>query len=95
MDRVTIPVKAKENARTAIAANYLKKNSCATAVGKKRADQIINDEFLTAATAKRTYSYLSRSRVYDKNDWTKCGTISFNLWGGEEMYQHLKKHFKK
>jgi hypothetical protein len=95
MNLVTIPVKARENARAAIAANYLKKDKCATGVGKKRAEQIVADEFLTLATAKRTFSYLSRARVYNTGDWMKCGTISYNLWGGEAMYLHLKKIFKR
>lgn len=94
MDKIKIPGRAKQNVEMAMTANHLRNNRCATLVGKRRANQILNDEYLTIQTAKRTFSYLSRARTYNSNDWTKCGTISFNLWGGEEMYQFLKKIFK-
>ena len=95
MDKIKIPQSAKLNVQMAMSANYLfKKNSCATLIGKRRANQILSNDYLTYETAKRTFSYLSRARSYNNNDWTNCGTISFNLWGGEEMLIHLKKIFK-
>ena len=94
MDKIKIPKRAKLNAQMAISANYLlKKNSCATLVGKRRANQILSNDYLSITTAKRTFSYLSRARTYNNNDWTSCGTISFNLWGGEEMLKYLQKKF--
>ena len=94
--KIKIPAKSKENALKAVAANYLfNKNTCATGVGKRRANQILESNFLTEETAKRTFSYLSRAKTYDRKDWSKCGTISYNLWGGDVMYKHLKKIFKK
>jgi hypothetical protein len=94
--KVKIPFKAKQNVINALSANYFyKSNKCATAVGKKRAMQILNDEYLSINTVKRTFSYLSRAKAYDMNDWSKCGTISYNLWGGDEMYFYLKKILKK
>ena len=78
----------------AIAANHLKGNKCATLVGKRRADQIVKDE-LTINTLKRTYSYLKRAKTYDNNDWSKCGTISYNLWGGDEMLKYCKLKLNK
>jgi len=96
MKKILIPSKAKENAKKAIISNYVfNKNVCATAVGKRRSNQILEDKYLTEETAKRTFSYLSRAKAYDKNDFTKCGTISYNLWGGDAMYNHLKKILKK
>jgi hypothetical protein len=94
--KITIPSKAKENAKNAVISNYVfNKNVCATNVGKRRSLQILEDKYLTEETAKRTFSYLSRAKAYDKKDWSKCGTISYNLWGGDAMYKHLKKIFKK
>lgn len=95
MDKFKIPLKAKENARDAIYANEIQNNKCATLIGKRRARQIITDENLSLTTLKRTYSYLSRAKAYDKKDWTKCGTISYNLWGGDAMLIALKKFFNK
>ena len=95
MDTFKIPLKAKMNARAAIYANALRNNSCATLIGKRRARQIITDENISLLTLKRTYSYLSRAKAYDKKDWSKCGTISYNLWGGDAMLIALKKFFNK
>lgn len=89
-----IPKKVKDNVMTAIAANYLKGNKCATLVGKRRADQILKGN-LTIETLKRTYSYLKRAKAYDQNDWSKCGTISYNLWGGDEMLEYCKQKLNK
>lgn len=79
------PKAAKDNAARAVKANEELGNDCATQVGKVRAQQIIDGENLSLDTVKRTYSYLSRAKEYDNGDWTKCGTISYNLWGGDEM----------
>ena len=89
-----IPKKVKDNVMKAIVANYIKGNKCATLVGKKRADQILKGE-LSIETLKRTYNYLKRAKTYDNKDWTKCGTISYNLWGGDEMLKYCKLKLKK
>ena len=78
----------------AIVANYIKGNKCATLVGKKRANQILKGE-LSNETLKRTYSYLKRAKSYDNKDWNKCGTISYNLWGGDEMLKYCEIKLKK
>ena len=89
-----IPKKVKDNVMMAIAANYIKGNKCATLVGKRRADQILKGE-LSLETLKRTYNYLKRAKTYDNKDWSKCGTISYNLWGGDEMLKYCKSKLKK
>jgi len=89
-----IPKKVKNNVMKAIAANYIMGNKCATLVGKRRADQILKDN-LSIDTLKRTYSYLKRAKAYDHNDWSKCGTISYNLWGGDEMLKYCKLKLNK
>jgi hypothetical protein len=91
---IVIPKGAKDNALLAMVANAQKNNKCATLIGKKRASQLLNQSHISLAIAKRTYSYLSRAKAYDTNDWSRCGTISYNLWGGDAMYNHLKKIFK-
>jgi len=85
------PQAAKDNAKRAVKANEELGNDCATQVGKVRAQQIIDGENLSMDTIKRTYSYLSRAKEYDNGDWTKCGTISYNLWGGDEMLNWCEK----
>jgi len=80
------PQAAKDNAAQGIKLNEELNNKCATQIGKIRGQQIANGEALSEETIKRTYSYLSRAKAYyNPNDKEACGTISYLLWGGEEM----------
>ena len=93
--KLKIPIQAKKNVYKAIIYNQILGNKCATIVGKYRSNQILEDKPMSLKTLQRTYSYLSRSKVYATGDWSKCGTISYNLWGGNAMLQYLKKILKK
>jgi hypothetical protein len=80
------PQAARDNAERGIRLNEAINNRCATQVGKVRAQQIASGEALSEETVKRTYSYLSRAKeYYNPDDDEACGTISYLLWGGEEM----------
>jgi len=47
------------------------------------AQQLAKKENISVETIKRMYSYLSRAEeYYDPSDNSKCGSISFYLWGG-------------
>ena len=77
------PDSIKNNAKRGIELNDAVENSCATQVGKIRAQQLANGEPISLETIKRMYSYLSRAEsFYDENDTKACGTISYLLWGG-------------
>jgi hypothetical protein len=77
------PDSIKNNAKRGIELNDAVENSCATQVGKIRAQQLANGEPISLETIKRMYSYLSRAEAfYDENDTKACGTISYLLWGG-------------
>jgi hypothetical protein len=72
------------NAKRGIELNEKVGNRCATQVGKVRAQQLANGEPISLETIRRMYSYLSRAETYyDESDTTKCGTISYLLWGGK------------
>ena len=74
----------KNNAKRGIELNEKNGNKCATQTGKVRAQQLANGEAISVETIKRMYSYLSRAETYyDESDTTKCGTISYLLWGGK------------
>lgn len=91
---ISIPQQARENAKYAIAANYLY-HKCKNKTGVKTAEKLISEQNISNLKfARKIFSYLSRAKVYDRQDWTKCGTISYNLWGGDVMYKHLKKTFE-
>lgn len=92
------PEAAKENAKRGIRLNEEQGNKCATQVGKVRAQQLANSEPISDETVKRVYSYLSRAKeYYNPSDDTACGTISYLLWGGEEMlrWAESKLNFNK
>ncbi len=90
------PQQAKDNARKGMELNEAIGNTCATAVGKTRANQIASGEGLSLDTLKRTYSYLSRAEVYyDPNDTKACGTISYLLWGGKAMLSYCEGKLKE
>lgn len=74
----------RNNAKRGIELNEKNGNKCATQTGKVRAQQLANGEPISVETIKRMYSYLSRAETYyDESDTTKCGTISYLLWGGK------------
>ena len=85
------PKGATANAERAIIENEERGNKCATQTGKVRAQQIAARRPLSYKTVKRVYSYLSRAKTYNTGDYNDCGTISYNLWGGDEMLRWAKK----
>ena len=90
------PAAAKANAARAIKLNDAVNNKCATQVGKVRAQQISDGEPLSMDTITRTYSFLSRAKTYYKpSDSEACGTISYLLWGGDEMLRWAESKMNK
>ena len=77
------PDSVSNNAKKGIELNEKEGNKCATQVGKVRSQQLAKKEKISVETIKRMYSYLSRAEeYYDPSDNSKCGTISYYLWGG-------------
>jgi len=55
---------------------------------------LINREVLNEKFVKKIYSYLKRAKVY-VGEQDKCGYISYQLWGGNEMLNWCEKTLKK
>jgi hypothetical protein len=53
-----------------------------TAVGLARANQFANREPVSIDTVRRTFSFLSRARVYYEPGSETPGTQAYLLWGG-------------
>ena len=53
-----------------------------TAVGLARANQFANREPLSLDTVRRTFSFLSRAKVYYEPGSETPGTQAYLLWGG-------------
>lgn len=91
------PKAASENAQSAL--NHREENGtdCGTAVGWARASQIANRESISDDVLVRTYSFLSRAKVYDQGRFTDedgkeiCGSIMYAAWGGDEMLNWAKR----
>lgn len=80
------PQEASDLAAKAIRLAEENNLSCATQVGKVRAQQLAKRENISIAIIERTYSYLSRAKeYYNPDDELACGTISYWYWGGEPM----------
>lgn len=89
------PQAAVDNAIRGMQLNDQVNNKCATLVGKARANQLANRENLSAETIQRTYSFLSRAKeYYNPDDTEACGTISYLLWGGDEMLRWSESMLK-
>jgi hypothetical protein len=90
------PKAARQKAKSAINRNTKNGNRCATQVGKVRAQQLAQGKPLSLETVKRTYSYLSRGQAYrDPDNPNSCGSISYDLWGGDAMLAYTRKVLKK
>tara|TARA_R100000657_G_C4683136_1_gene133991 strand:+ start:1 stop:1143 length:1143 start_codon:yes stop_codon:yes gene_type:complete len=94
------PKKAIANAERAIKVNDKYNNPCATAVGKQRAQDIVSNRSFSLSVLKRVFSYLSRAKeyntgTYEKDDKPVCGTISYNLWGGDAMLNWSERKLKQ
>jgi hypothetical protein len=87
------PVKASKNATEGYILNMMK-GSCKNATGVKTGIKLINRDVLNEKFVKKIYSYLKRAKVY-VGDKDKCGYISFQLWGGNEMLSWCEKKLKK
>lgn len=90
------PQAARAKAKSAIKRNAKRGNRCATQVGKVRAQQLAQGKPLSKTTLQRTYSYLSRGKAYDDpNNPNSCGSISYDLWGGDPMLAYTRKKLGK
>jgi len=66
-------------------------SKCGTSVGWSRAKQLSSRQELSEDEVIRTYSFLSRAKVYDQgkyfdeDDNEICGSIMYDAWGGSTM----------
>ena len=87
------PVKASKNATEGYVLNLIK-GTCKNATGVKTAIKLMNRSVLDEKFLKKIYSYLKRAKVY-KGEIDKCGYISYQLWGGDEMLNWAEQILKK
>jgi len=90
------PKAARDNAR--IALDWAEKNgwgSCGTAVGKKRANQLVNGEKLSRDTIGRIASFERHRKNSKKQLGDGCGRLMWLAWGGDECIAWAKRKIKE
>jgi len=65
----------------------LDNDDCGTRIGLERANQLENQEELSADTVGRMVSFFARhdgnQEVETENKWEDCGYVAWQLWGGD------------
>ena len=91
------PQAAKDNAARALKHREEHGTDCGTPVGWQRANQLSKGEAISDDVLVRTYSFLSRAKVYDQGDFFDsdgneiCGSIMYAAWGGDEMLRWAER----
>lgn len=78
------PKAVSNNAKRGRELNEKHGMKCATRTGRVRSSQLEKGEAISLETIKRMAQFLNRHEEnYDETDTSKCGTISYLLWGGK------------
>jgi len=91
------PKAARDNASKALKHREENGTDCGTPVGWQRANTLSKGDPISDDVLVRTYSFLSRAKVYDQGDFFDedgkeiCGSIMFAAWGGDEMLRWAKR----
>jgi HK97 family phage prohead protease len=97
----TYPQSASNAAKKALKHKEDNGSKCGTSVGWNRARQLANRAALSDDEVIRTFSFLSRAKVYDKgkyfddNENEICGSIMYDAWGGSTMLPWAEKTANK
>ena len=95
------PEGAKNNAKKALKHREENGTDCGTPVGWQRANQLSKGEAISDDVLVRTYSFLSRAKVYDQGKFFDedgkeiCGSIMYAAWGGDPMLNWAKRTIEK
>ena len=95
------PEAATNNAKRALAHREKHGSDCGTPVGWQRANQLAKRETISKDTLVRTFSFLSRAKVYDQSKYFDedqkeiCGSIMYDAWGGDAMLRWAKSTIEK
>lgn len=91
------PEAASNQAKKALEFRDENGTDCGTAVGWQRANQLAGREAISDDVLRRTFSFLSRAKVYDQGRFTDedgkeiCGSIMYAAWGGDPMLRWANK----
>lgn len=96
LKRFRVPGDVKKEMRLGIYLNELAGNKCDNAKGLRQAKKLIKPgSSVSIAEIKKMNLYLKRASVYyERRDRSKCGTISYLLWGAKKAYYWSNKILK-
>jgi hypothetical protein len=89
--RSDYPQAAVDNAQRALDYKEANGSDCGTETGWFRARQLAERQDISDEIIQRTFSFLSRAKVYDQGVFEDedgrqiCGSIMYAAWGGDEM----------
>jgi uncharacterized protein len=95
------PQAASDNAQKALDYKEANGSDCGTEVGWFRARQISERQDISDEIIQRTFSFLSRAKVYNQGVFEDeegnqiCGSIMYAAWGGDEMRDWADEVLKK
>lgn len=95
------PEGAKNNAKKALKHREDNGTDCGTPVGWQRANQLASGDAISDDVLVRTFSFLSRAKVYDQGKFFDedgkeiCGSIMYAAWGGDPMLNWAKRTIEK
>ena len=95
------PEGAKNNAKKALKHREDNGTDCGTPVGWQRASQLSSGAPISDDVLVRTFSFLSRAKVYDQGNFFDedgkeiCGSIMYAAWGGDPMLNWAKRTIEK
>ena len=91
------PKAARDNASKALKHREENGTDCGTPVGWQRANTLSKGDPISDDVLVRTYSFLSRAKVYDQGKFFDedgkeiCGSIMYAAWGGDPMLRWAKR----
>ena len=90
------PKAVSNNAKRGRELNERHGMKCATRTGRLRSAQLEKGEAISLETIKRMANFLNRHQDnYDESDTSKCGTISYLLWGGKAGLRWAESKIKE
>lgn len=90
------PKAVSNNAKRGRELNEKHGMKCATRTGRLRSAQLEKGEAISLETIKRMANFLNRHQEnYDEGDTSKCGTISYLLWGGKAGLRWAESKIKE
>lgn len=93
---VSFPERVRENARRAIEYQDKMGLKCSTGGGRQVSEAIINNSNMGARQLRRIYNYLKKRPQFANSPYNEgCEAISYQAWGGKEMFDFLDVELKR